>query len=449
MTRRTFQGLSLVILLMLGPWVQAEEESIYRPAITNTSWEQIDREASIYDSPYKVSLFSAEHGEDKERMWSQTKSIAGYGLGVAGFLALLPSDFTNWDKEDAQLASKWWNNVTGGPVWDRDVWYINYIGHPYFGGVYYQVARKSGYRQWDAFMYSFLMSTFYWEYGIEAFAEVPSIQDLVVTPVLGWVYGEWAFHKEREILERGGTVMGSEMLGSTSLFFLDPVDSLGRGVNRLFGKDVIKAGTGYVGMSAVEMHDGRVDEQVQLTFQYSIGAGEASPGISRHRPDYRSYSSSGDPVDFGMVGMTIGMDYLSTDDYWGVDNGWAPSISLGIYFTRSFSARLSYNRARFNDVETGKEVTLETYTLDGQYYFNAQEKLRPYLTAGFGETMREQSLDDKAFQVHGGLGLHYRLNANWALQADWRHYHSTRLNSHDDQLGARLVYRFGKGERAL
>ncbi|WP_422121346.1 DUF3943 domain-containing protein [Photobacterium damselae] len=26
------------------------------------------------------------------------------------------------------------------------------------------------------------MSTVYWEYGVEAFAEVPSIQDLVVTP---------------------------------------------------------------------------------------------------------------------------------------------------------------------------------------------------------------------------------------------------------------------------
>ena len=33
----------------------------------------------------------------------------------------------------------------------------------------------------------------------EAFAEVPSMQDLVITPVLGWAYGEWAYQKEMEI----------------------------------------------------------------------------------------------------------------------------------------------------------------------------------------------------------------------------------------------------------
>jgi len=103
--------------------------------------------------------------------------------------------------------------VKGGPVWDRDTGMLNLVGHPYFGGVYYQVARKSGYRQWDSFLYATIMSTFYWEYGIEAFAEVPSIQDLVITPVLGWAYGEWAFNTEMDIREDGGDVWGSSILG--------------------------------------------------------------------------------------------------------------------------------------------------------------------------------------------------------------------------------------------
>ena len=70
-----------------------------------------------------------------------------------------------------------------------------------------------------------MMSTFYWEYGIEAFAEVPSMQDLVITPVLGWAYGEWAYQKEMAIRSSGGTVWGSETLGDVSLFFLDPIDA--------------------------------------------------------------------------------------------------------------------------------------------------------------------------------------------------------------------------------
>ncbi len=214
---------------------------------SNSSWEDQSRPDSVYDSPYSVALFSAPSGEDADRLWSQTKSVAWYGVGVAGFIALLPEDVSNWDNSSERLLEKWWNNVKDGPVWDRDIWYINYIGHPYFGGVYYQVARKSGFRQWDAFVYSFLMSTFYWEYGLEAFAEIPAIQDLVSTPVLGWVYGEWAFNKEREIIQGGGKVWGSSMVGDTALFFLDPVDSIGRGINNLIGRDVIKAGTGYIG----------------------------------------------------------------------------------------------------------------------------------------------------------------------------------------------------------
>ncbi|GAL18175.1 ubiquitin-protein ligase [Vibrio maritimus] len=163
----------------------------YRSISTNSSFEELRQDDSIsqtnfYDSPYRVSLFNPQNGEDSERLWSQTKSIFAYGVGVAGVLALMPESITNWEKDDIKLMNKWWDNVRSGPVWDRDDHVINYIGHPYFGGVYYQAARKSGYRQWDAFMYSTLMSTFYWEYGIEAFAEVPSIQDLVVTPTLGW-----------------------------------------------------------------------------------------------------------------------------------------------------------------------------------------------------------------------------------------------------------------------
>jgi hypothetical protein len=175
---------------------------------------------------YEITLFTPCSGEDATRLWRQTKILMIGGIGVAAFIALLPEDLSGWEKgtwERGQLLDKWKENVKAGPVWDRDKWYINYIGHPYFGGVYYQAARKSGYNQWNSFTYSFLMSTFYWEYGLEAFAETPSIQDLVVTPVGGWVYGEWAHNKEKEIRRNGNLAMGSEFWGSVALFLLDPV----------------------------------------------------------------------------------------------------------------------------------------------------------------------------------------------------------------------------------
>lgn len=224
---------------------------------TGTPVSESNAEISEW-SQYKVTLFDPQNGEDSARLWSQTKLMFGLGLGVAGFIYLLPEDISNWEKNSGEkMTHKWLENVKEGPVWDEDAWYINYIGHPYFGGVYYQVARKSGYGEWDSFVYSALMSTFYWEYGLEAFAEVPAIQDLVVTPVGGWLYGEWAYHKEKEIIANGGLVWGSSGWGSTALFFLDPVDTIARGINGWVGKEWIKSGTAMISPQPTQFRGSR------------------------------------------------------------------------------------------------------------------------------------------------------------------------------------------------
>ena len=63
-------------------------------------WENLQPTTDFYQSPYQISLFSNDNGEDKERLWSQTKAIFGYGLGVIGFIALLPEDISHWDNEE-------------------------------------------------------------------------------------------------------------------------------------------------------------------------------------------------------------------------------------------------------------------------------------------------------------------------------------------------------------
>lgn len=415
------------------------------PTITNSSWEDKDLPYDVYEQPYRISLFDTPNGEDGERLWSQTKSVAWYGVGVAGFLALLPSDITNWETSDERLAEKWWDNVRQGPVWDRDAAWINYIGHPYFGGVYYQAARKSGYRQWDAFIYSALMSTFYWEYGIEAFAEVPAIQDLVVTPVLGWVYGEWAFNQEKDIIQGGGTVWGSQALGSTALFFLDPVDGIGSGINNLVGKQVVIAGTGYMGIKEVGLPSGNTETQVSINLRYAMGNGKGNS--TKARSDRYNAADNEDPVDFGIVGVSAGYAYLNLDKGWGLENGWAPTFSLGLYFTPQFSSRLTYSRSEMQDKTSAQQIFYENYSLDFQYYFNADNDLRPYLNAGIGEGMKDKDRDIKTFQTNAGLGLYYKLNRNWALQFDWRYYYSTRFSASDDIASGQIIYRFGRGER--
>ncbi|WP_025562252.1 DUF3943 domain-containing protein [Psychromonas sp. SP041] len=429
-----------------------EEEAKYKTAFTNSAWEQFDVPESFYDNPYKVSLFSPKNGEDSERLLSQTSSIFYYGLGVISVLAVMPESVTNWNNDDdVSLAQKWLDHVSEGPVWDRDDAVLNYIMHPYFGGVYYQAARKSGYRQWDSFLYSALMSSAFWEYGVEAFAEKPSMQDLVVTPVLGWVYGEWAFNTEREIWAGGGTVWGNEYLGNTALFLLDPIDSIGRNFNRLFGRDLIKAGTGYIKISE-QGDDSRVPNDRQIMFEINYLFGEdsssAQSGISGKRKLGSGYTfaNSRDPVNFGIVGLSLGSGYLNYDNKRGLINEQYAQVSLGLYFSPRFSARLNYGSTKMMQALTTPNETYETFSVDGQYYFNASSNLRPYITAGLGEEIWNEDDDQYNFQLNTGVGLHYRLNANWAIQADYVNYFTTHESSHDQQMTGKLVYRFGEGE---
>jgi len=206
---------------------------------------RLNEEVPEMDYPTRSSLwFMTSEEADGQRLRSQTRLLFGVGLVTAGVLYCLPESVTHWDRDAGieELPGRWWRNVSRRPVWDKDDWTINYIGHTYCGGVYYQMARKSGFSQWDSFVYTTLMSTFFWEYGLEAFAERPSIQDLVVTPLGGWLYGEWAFRCEQRIEENDSRVLGSKTAGSISLFFLDPIDRLGQGVNRLFGREWVLTG---------------------------------------------------------------------------------------------------------------------------------------------------------------------------------------------------------------
>ena len=417
-------------------------DEIYRNLPTNTRWENLSVSEDFYQSPYQMSLFSPQNGEDGARLWSQTSSIFAYGFGVIGIIALLPEDISNWDKEEG-IFNKWTDNVKAGPVWDRDSGMLNLVGHPYFGGVYYQVARKSGYRQWDSFLYATFMSTFYWEYGIEAFAETPSIQDLVITPVLGWAYGEWAFNTEMDIREQGGTVFGSDILGSTALFFLDPVDSMSVGINNLFGKEIIRAGTGFVSFNDVAVNDNGGTEN-QIKFNISLQLGDGGSYSPKHAT--RTFNRK-DPVDTGIIGVSYGGGHVQLDDEWSVEDGTTSEYSLGLYLSREFSGRVTYSKAKLNRADANGEIAYENYSLDGQYYFNTSENLRPYITAGFGETMWKKDYDYKTFQVNGGAGIHYKINNNFALQLDWRHYHSTNTKTTDNNISTRLVYLLGNGER--
>ena len=200
--------------------------NLYSPVF----FEQNTQSVIDEKKPFKLDIYQPKHRiTAKEKDWDyllgQTGVIFGFSVVTVGLMTLLPESITKWDEEDrdiSRLGSKWWDNVSDGPIWDEDEHYLNYIMHPYFGGVYYVAARHAGFDEFESFLYSFAMSTFFWEYGVEAFAEIPSIQDVIVTPLFGALAGELMYVKEQEIIAKG-KVLGSETLADVSLFLLNPV----------------------------------------------------------------------------------------------------------------------------------------------------------------------------------------------------------------------------------
>lgn len=131
-------------------------------------------------------------------------------LGM-GILITLPRSITKWDEDwmdDAKrnLKRAW----TKAPVWDKDEWAINYIGHPLAGAAYYNMLRSQGASRLSSFIFSTVQSTI-WEYGIEAIAEQPSIQDLFITPLVGSLIGELA-HQGTLRMKRNGFTLGEKIL---------------------------------------------------------------------------------------------------------------------------------------------------------------------------------------------------------------------------------------------
>lgn len=438
---------SICLLLTLGlctqssTFAQTNTPVAQESTVAHAYFEPLELDPVLFNSPYTLSLFSPKNGEDGARVWSQTKMGLFVGVGAFLFLAALPEESTGWEKSD-NIFGKWVDNVKNSPEWDRNKWAYNYIGHLYVGGMYYQVARKSGYRQWDSFVYTCLMSSFFWEYGIEAFAEVPSIQDLVYTPLAGWIYGEWAFQTERCIRANDDEVLGSGLLGTTCLLVLDPIDYLGRGVNFVTRHKLVKAGYGYFSYVPGKTSDGQTDHKVYLNMRIPIGAaGPDEPNT------LKPIKYTDDPIDTGILGFGAGIGHTAMDKKWGVNDDLFTKITLGIYFTPRISGRLEYAWGDLTQQSNGEIIEYENYSWNTQLYLNPTGKLRPYISGGLGRQTWFEDNNTANFQWNAGLGVHWQFYRKLSLNADWLNYYSPSSGTYDQQFNAGLTYRFGQGER--
>ena len=164
-----------------------------------------------------------------KRLWINTGTLFAGGFTAVVIMEALPDGSTNWsraERREVPLFKRWWNHVKSGPHWDGDSWMFNFVLHPYGGAAYFMTARSCGFNFWYSALYSACISTFFWEYGIEAFNEIPSIQDLFITPVIGSLLGEGFYFVKRYIVDHDYRLLGSKVVGNVVAFLVDPVNEL-------------------------------------------------------------------------------------------------------------------------------------------------------------------------------------------------------------------------------
>lgn len=166
-----------------------------------------------------------------------TIGLLGGGIVVSIIgLYLMPESVTNWDRSRFGFQA-WLQDVQIGPVIDSDNFMLNGVAHPYFGAVYYMQPRVAGYSWAESALFAFVTSSIFWEYGIEAFVEIPSWQDLIYTPAMGSIFGELFYQATTYIQSHDNRLFGSRVLGLIVVGLMDPIGVIMRdfGLARAMG----------------------------------------------------------------------------------------------------------------------------------------------------------------------------------------------------------------------
>ncbi len=133
--------------------------------------------------------------------WIPALEVGGFIFGLNQFDRHFIDPKRDYDTD----ADTFWKNLRTEPVYDKDPFSVNQIGHPYQGGIYYGFARSAGLEYWQSLLYT-IGGSFLWEtYGETT---LPSINDHVSTGIGGSFVGEAMFRMASLLLEGGGDTPG-------------------------------------------------------------------------------------------------------------------------------------------------------------------------------------------------------------------------------------------------
>ncbi len=168
---------------------------------------------------------------DWSGIWRDAGTFLGTQFVAVGIIYTTPERFSGWTSQQKKDTFSHYSENVQRLVLDKDKFYINYLLHPYWGGTYYTRGRERGLDETSSLVYSALMSAMY-EFGPECFFEKPSIQDLIVTPLVGSLLGAYVFEPWRNSIKRKQELRWYD---HALLIATDPLGVLSLGVEKVLG----------------------------------------------------------------------------------------------------------------------------------------------------------------------------------------------------------------------
>jgi hypothetical protein len=94
--------------------------------------------------------------------------------------------------------NSWKHNIKTGWEWDNDRFGMNFLAHPYSGGLHFMSARSNGYSYWESMPFA-AGGSLMWEYLGEN--TLPSYNDIINTTISGAFYGEVLYRLSSNVLD--------------------------------------------------------------------------------------------------------------------------------------------------------------------------------------------------------------------------------------------------------
>jgi hypothetical protein len=261
-------------------------------------------------------------------------------------------DFNSQDWDLGWDRGSWRRKLTFQALaFDNNVFDTNATSHPKAGISYYLIGRGNNFSLPESLLLSIGASAV-WEYGVE-YREVPSVNDLIITPLCGMSIGEPLYQFSRFFARSADGLVVDSLAG-----LLSPINAL----NDLIDGDDDKpraAKVGPAGLAADNVH--RFDlrfgfasavldnRESRSEFDYRVEGylnnipGFAEPGAFRRRIHAGEVSQLSARLSTAS-GRVVGVDFASRTNYfgWGAQNfqgtsradlrGWAAGYALGTAF---------------------------------------------------------------------------------------------------------------------